>query len=533
VRGAAELPPLIAMADTPAHSIGTRTLRGMFWAYGSFMGVRFASLLTTAILARLLTPKDFGLIALAMTFMTFLDMLQGLGVSEALVVAEAGNLESEAETAFAISTAMGVGLWLLSAALGPVAASVFHQPQLVAIMPALGATFLISSVGSTHYALAMKQIDFRSRTAAELADALFRGVVGVALAFAGAGVWSLIAGYIAGTIAMTVAVWHLVDWRPRFRPTRKPVRRLLGFGGALTGVGIMGAFLNQFDNAVVGRVLGATQLGFYSIANRLPYMFIISLAAATGQVLFPAFATLGGEDMRRGFLTSLRYTTLIALPLTVALITLAEPITLAVFGPHWQPAVAATQVLCLWALMSPVSMVCGNAIKSRGRATLLFMLAIPQAVVLIVGSLLLVHQGIVAVSWVQAAIAIVAQAVTLTITVRMLDVHVKDVLVAVGPPILASAVLAAVLYGIDHALAGPWLIVVVGGAAGSVTYLALIHVLARDTLPRLRNVAFPQSKPAQTQPSGTAALQPPADPAGPSVPVAPGPPAAPWETHEW
>jgi O-antigen/teichoic acid export membrane protein len=486
------------MASTASHSIGTRTLRGMFWAYGSFVGVRLASFITTAVLARLLLPKEFGLIALAMTFMAFLDMLQGLGVGEALVVADEDRLEGEAHSAFALSTAMGVALWLLSAALAPVAAALFHQPQLVAIMPALGLTFVIYGLGSTHYALAMKSIDFRSRTVAEIVDAVVRGVIGVVLALAGLGVWSLVAGYVAGSAAMVMVVWRLVDWQPQWRLRREHVRRLLGFGGALTGVGIMGAFLNQFDNAVVGRVLGPTQLGFYSIANRLPYLLIISLAAATGQVLFPAFAALEGKAMVRGFLTSLRYTAMVAFPLTAVLITLAGPVTLAIFGPRWRGAIAATQVLCLWALMSPISMVCGNAIKSRGRAGLLLMLAIPQAIALIVGSLLVVHQGIVAVSWVQAAIAIVAQIVTLGIVCRMLGVRLVEVLVAVGPPLLAAAATSGVLLAIRGALSNPWLTVIAGGVAGALVYFGLLHLLARDMLPALREMAFPRRGPEST-----------------------------------
>jgi PST family polysaccharide transporter len=480
------------MAKNTSHSIGTRTLRGMLWSYGSFAGVRFASLITTAILARLLAPSQFGLIALAMTFMAFLDMLQGLGVSDALVVATEHQLQGEADTAFVVSVTSGLALWVVAAALGPVAASLFHQPRLVEVMPALGLTFFLYGIAGTHYALAMKQLDFRSRTAAELADAVVRGAVGIALALAGAGVWSLIAGYIAGTSAMTVVVWRMVDWRPRWKLKREHLRRLLGFGGSLTGVGIMGAFLAQFDNGVVGRVLGATQLGFYSIANRLPYLFIISLAAASGQVLFPAFATLDGAEMRRGFLLALRYTGAIALPLTATLIVLAEPLTVAVFGPRWRPAIAATQVMCLWALMSPISMVCGNVLKSRGRAFLLFMLAIPQAAALVIGSILLVHQGIVAVAWVQAGIAIVAQVLTLWISYRIVDLTLRPVLAAIGPPVLASGALAAVLFAIQRQIADAWLAIAIGGVAGGLLYLGLMRVLMPGFFSQLRRMAFPR-----------------------------------------
>jgi PST family polysaccharide transporter len=404
---------------------------------------------------------------------------------------------------------MGLLLWLMSAALGPAAAALFHEPQMVEIMPALGLTFLIYGVGSTHYSLAMRGIDFRSRTVAEVADAIVRGGVGVALALAGAGVWALVVGYVAGAVAMTIVVWKMVEWQPRWRVGREHMRRLLGFGGALTGVGIMGAFLNQFDNAVIGRVLGPTELGLYSIATRLPYLLIISLAAATGQVLFPAFAALDGKAMVRGFLTSLRYTAMVALPLTAVLITLAAPIMLAIFGPKWRGAIAATQVLCLWALMSPISMVCGNAIKSRGRAGLLLMLAVPQAIVLIVGSLVFVHQGIVAVSWVQAAIAIVAQVVTLWIVCRMLGIGPGGVVRSIGPPLLASAVLSGVLLGIRAVLSSPWPTVITGGIVGTVVYLGVLHLLAPDLLPSLLEMALGRRRSSgAVDPSPAAGQQP-------------------------
>ncbi len=481
------------MSDTEPDqraALGPRVLRGMFWSYGSYIGVRGGSLLATAVLARIITPRDFGLVALAGTFMTFLDMLQGLSVGNALVIVEESEVEAHAETAFAVSTGMGILLALITAALGPVAVALFHEPLLYLLMPALGLTFLVYGVGSTHYALATKRMDFRSRTVAELSDAVARGVVGVALALAGAGVWSLVAGYIAGNLAMDLALFRLVRWRPRLRPQRRHLRRLLTFGGTSTLVGIMAAFLAQFDNIVVGRVLGVAALGYYSMATKLPYLFIVSLAVVAGDVLFPAFATLGLEEMRPAFLTSLRYTAMIALPLTATLTVLAGPLTIAAFGSYWQPSVAAAQVLCLWAVVSPISMVCGNALKSRGRPDIVLWIAIPQAAALIIGSLLLVHRGIVAISWLQAAIAIVAAITTMAVVQRMFSLSTSAVLRALWPPLGASTGLAVVLLIINRAIANPWPTVITGGAVGVVVYLGLLHLLARDMLPRLRQLAF-------------------------------------------
>jgi O-antigen/teichoic acid export membrane protein len=478
------------------HGLGTRTIRGMFWSYGSYVGTRGASLLATAVLTRIVSPKDFGLVALAGTFMTFLDMLQGLGVGNALVITKDEDVHSYAETAFAVCASVGLLLALITAALSPAAVALFHQPRLYELMPVLGLTFFFYGLGSTHYSLAMKSMDFRSRTSAEMADALARGVVGVSLALAGAGVWSLVAGYIAGTIAMDLVLWRVVRWRPRLRPQRRHLRALLTFGGASTAVGIMAAFLGEFDNAVVGRVLGVTQLGYYSIATKLPYLFIISLAVVAGDVLFPAFATLERKEMGRAFLTGLGYTAMIALPLTATLVILAEPITLGVFGPYWRPAIPATQVLCVWAVVSPISMVCGNAFKSRGRANIVLLIAIPQAVAIIVGSLLIARQGIVAVSWLQAGIAIAAQIVTIAVAQRMFELRVGAVLRAVRAPVLASAGMAVVLLAVHREISSPWPAIAVGAVVGSVVYGGLLHLLAPELLRRLRSWAFPPSGPS-------------------------------------
>jgi O-antigen/teichoic acid export membrane protein len=184
---------------------------------------------------------------------------------------------------------------------------------------------------------------------------------------------------------------------------------------------------------------------------------------------------------------------MVTLPLTAILVTLAEPITLAVFGPKWGPAVAASQVLCIWALMSPIAMVCGNAFKSRGRADIVLWIAIPQAVAVIVGSLLLVRQGIVAVSWLQAGIAVVAQVVTIAITQRMFSLTTRSVIRAFTPPLVAASGLAVVLVAVHHAISSPWPAVIVGGAVSLPVYLGILHLLAPSLLPHLRSLAFPSA----------------------------------------
>ena len=201
------------MSRAQAHSLGTRTVRGMLWAFGSYAGGRLLVLLTTAILARLLSPADFGLVALALTFTVLLDSLSTFGLGEALVIQEDEGLYDRANTAFVWSVGFGLATSLAVAACSPLIASFFDQPQLIGIVSALERASL-RSLGITHYALSQRSLDFRTRTIAEFSSVVSRGITGIAFALAGFGAWSLVLGYLVGSAVMTLALWKLVPFRP-------------------------------------------------------------------------------------------------------------------------------------------------------------------------------------------------------------------------------------------------------------------------------------------------------------------------------
>jgi lipopolysaccharide exporter len=478
--------------EQPQQSMTRRTARGMAWAYGSYVGGRVLVLVATAILARLLTPKEFGLVALALTFTAFLDMLKDFGVAEALIIVDEKEVAEKAETAWLVMQVGGVLLFVLVSALGPLAASFYDEPQLKAIMPVLGGTFILRSLGAAHYAIAQKSMDFRTRTAAELADVIVRGVAGVALALGGAGAWSLVLGYVAGTAAMTAALWLLVPWRPRFAPRRDHLRELLGFGGALTGVSLAGAVLGNVDRLLIGRVLGTAPLGVYSLASRLPELLIINLSVVAGQVLFPAFAAVDRDALHQAFLSSLRYAAMVALPLAAFMGVLAEPLVLAAFGDQWLEAVDVMQIFTLYALVSPITLVCGTVYKARGRAGLLLKMAILQVLITVPAVAIVVDDGIVAVAICQAAAAGIILFVSLAVAMRMLAVSIPPVLVALWPPVLGGLAVGAVAWLTERVVGGTWPTILVAAPLCAAAYALLMLLFARESVQRLVDAVRPQ-----------------------------------------
>ena len=357
-------------------SVAIRAFRSVLWSYTSLVGVRLLVLVWTAVLAHLLSPRDFGLVALALIFTTVLDAMRDFGVNDALVVATDDEVADQANTAFSFTVLIATGIAALIGALSPLAGDFFHQPRLVGILAVLALNLPLRAAGDTHYALAQRRLDFRSRTFAEVAEVVVRGLVGVSLALAGLGPWSLVVGYLSGTLVWTVSPVEprqLASCAPPGRAHRS--RPSLRFGGGLTVVGIVGTAMSYVDNLFVGRTLGAAALGLYSMGFRLPEMLISDGLTAVALVLFPSFAMLDGPAIRPAVVTSFRYALLVTCPVVAGLVALAHPLVLAILGPKWQDAAVVVQILAVGFLAGPLARTTASAYMATRRVGVMLALA--------------------------------------------------------------------------------------------------------------------------------------------------------------
>ncbi|MBX5441181.1 MAG: lipopolysaccharide biosynthesis protein [Solirubrobacteraceae bacterium] len=470
--------------------LAARTLRSLAWAYGSYVGGRALVLVSTVVLARLLTPADFGVVALALTFMVFLDTVKDLGLGQALIVAPDDELAERAQTAFGWSLTIGAGLSAATIAISPLAAAFFDAPALAAILAVLGLNFLLRSVGATHYALARRALDFRSRTLAELADASVRGVASITLALAGLGAWSLVLGYLLGTSALVATIWSRVAFRPRLRLQRAHLRELLTFGGTLTVVDIGHALAHEIDYLFIARILGVAPLGLYSVGFRLPELLIVNLAVVAGTVLFPAYALLDPDRLREAFLVSLRYTALLVLPVAVGLVLLARPVVLVLFGERWEAAIPVMQVLAAYAVVVTLNVPAGTVYKVTGRPWILIAFTVPYVAVLALALTFLTHLGIVAVAIVMAGLQGLFAAAGLLVSARILELTPGRILGTLAGPAAAATTMAVAIAFVARVVTEPTALLLAGGVAGAAGYALGVWTFAGDAVGRLREMAF-------------------------------------------
>ncbi|UJA19986.1 lipopolysaccharide biosynthesis protein [Thermoleophilia bacterium SCSIO 60948] len=486
-----------------AAGIGGRTLRGMAWAYGSYAGGRLLVLVSTAVLARLLAPEEFGLVALALTFIGLLDLAVDFGLGPALVIAPDEDLDRRADTVFISTVTIGAVLTVVIAAMGPFLADFFSEPELVGIAAALGGNFLLRSLGTTHYALAQRRLDFKGRTIAEFADVIVRATAGIVLALLGFGAWSLVIGYLLGTLALVIAIWVVVEWRPRPRFSGDMLRGMIGFGGAITGLNLTAAVISNVDYMFIGKLLGSAALGLYTLAFRLPELIVLNISNVAGQVLFPAMSAVAPADRGPVFMTTFRYTALITIPVAVGLVLLAEPFVIALFGSQWADSVVVMQILSIYALTIALGTPGGQMLKATGRASILFGLALVRLAVIVGLLIAFADLGIEVVAACQAAVAGAAELVSLLIATRMLDVRAREWLGALVVPVTASVVMAIPVGAAALLIDSPWLALLAGGVAGAAAFVLAVRVMAPQLITYVRErIRRPASGPADPAPPG-------------------------------
>lgn len=426
------------------------TARAAVWAFLATAGTRVVTLLSLAVLARLLAPADFGLLAFALVYITYAETIGDLGTAVALIYWK-DRREDAAQVTFFINVVMGLAWCALTLALAPAIAAFFHHPGAASVVRALALGFIIKFLGNTHDALAQKDLRFRARAIPEVGLAATKAAVAIGLAAAGFGAWSLVWGHLAGLTIWTIGVWMVVPWRPGLRFPRGLAGPMLRYGQGIVGVNMIAAVVHHADLAIVGRMLGPVALGLYQLAYKIPEATITVIIWVVSKVLFPAFSRLReGEELRRAYLQALTYVSLITVPIAAGLAVAAEPLVRVFFGPKWMAAVPLLQWLAVYAGLRSIGTHAGDILKATGRSGMLAAFGVIKAALLVPALIYAARFGVDAVAMTLAIVTGVTVLLNIGIVMRLLHFGVGALGRALQSSVLAGGVLVAVAIALQH-----------------------------------------------------------------------------------
>jgi PST family polysaccharide transporter len=472
------------------------------WAFAGTAASRLLWLAALAILARLLAPQEFGLLAFALVYIVYVETIADLGTGAALIYWPERR-EEAAQVTFVTNALAGLFWCAVTFAAAPWIAEFFHSPAGVPILRALALSFPLKFLGTTHDALCQKEMRFRTRLVPELAMAAGKSLTAVGLALAGFGVWSLVWGQLAGLAAWTATLWLVVPWRPRGLWPSGLARPMLAYGRGIIAVNVLAAVTHHADLVIVGRMLGARALGLYQMAYKVPEMMVIVAVWVVSKVLFPAFsrAHAAGEEVGVLYAAALRWVGLFVVPAALGLALVAEPLVVSLFGERWRDAAPILQALALYAGLRALGAHAGDVLKAMGRPGLLAAIAVAKAALVVPLLLIAARSGAVAVALAMAGVTALTMLFNVAAVCRLTRLRPAALLAALRPSLLAGAGMAAVLVGwrrLAPVGEGP-LSLAIAVAVGAGAYLLLLRLMNPGLLRELRQALSP---PPALAPSG-------------------------------
>ena len=344
----------------------------------SAQAAKFAlTMLSTMILARLLVPRDFGLVGMATVVTSFVRILKDAGLSTATVQKDEIT-HAQVSNLFWINVVVSTALGLIVAALAPVIAWFFREPRLVPITLCLSVTFLISGSTVQHLALLNRQMRFKTIAIIEVGSMTAGFLAGVGMALSNCGYWSLVGSSITIEVVGFLLTWSLSRWRPQWPVRRSGTRSLVGFGANLTLSNLVNCISGNVDTLLLGRFYGAYSVGLYSRAMALLMRPLNQLLGPVTTVIEPMLARLQGEPerYRRTFLQIYNSMALVGFPATALLFALARPVTLVLLGSQWEQASVIFAGFAGGALYAPLASVVGYLFISQGRGRDLLVISV-------------------------------------------------------------------------------------------------------------------------------------------------------------
>jgi len=425
-------------------TLKTRTVRGIGWSATSQIAQLLMQILISAILARLLTPSDFGLIAMVTVFSSFVAIFADLGLTSAIIQKQEISEEALSST-FWISVGLGALLTIALAASAPLIAAFYSEPRLAPIVVFLSTTLFIASFGYVQSSLLIKKMNFKALGIINLCAIGISGPIAIFLAFYGYGVWSLAWNVVLSTSLIAVFTWIYARWAPHFTFGLQHVKGLLGFGANLTGSNFLGYFQRNADNLLIGGFLGSAPLGFYNLAYNLLLFPLNNISNVIGRVMFPALSIIQHDKqmVRESYITANRYVAAVSFPLMIWVLVTAPQLIRVVFGPKWVSAIVLVQILAIASIEQSIGNNAGWIFFSQGRTDMMFKLTIFTTSIIVLSFAVGLRWGVEGVAIAYTIATYFTAYPVSVIAFRLIDMKVKHLLAE-----LWSVMFAALMLGV-------------------------------------------------------------------------------------
>lgn len=466
-----------------SESLKKKTVKGVAWTSLDQvlnMGLGFV---IGVILARLLSPSDYGLLAMIGVFNAIAFAFLDSGFGSALV--RKPNLtEDDTTTAFYFNLVAGVVLFGILWLIAPWVSVFYDKPILTPLVRVEGSLLIVSAFKIVQNTQLSRALNFKAKMIIRVVASICGGITGIIGAYSGLGVWALVAMHIADSLISLVLLWMLSPWRPRGKWSKASFRYLWGYGSKLLASGLLNTIYGNIYPIIIGKFYSAADLGQYTRAKGYAAIPSHSLTGVIQQVTFPVLSQIQDDDARLGnnYRRMLRFMVFIVFPVMIGMAALAHPLVIALVTEKWEQCVPYLQVICFASMWYPVHAINLNLLQVKGRSDLFLRLEIIKKALVTVVIFVCVPFGIMGICCGAVFTSLACLAINTYYTGKLINVGFLRQMMDMTPTLLASLAMGAAVYFAVMPFGNNWVKLAIGIPLGAVLYLAIAKIFSMPEL---------------------------------------------------
>lgn len=471
-------------------SLKGKTIHGVIWSLIDNVSSSGVIFFVGIILARLLTPEEYGVMAMVSIFIAISNSIIDSGFSSALI-RKVKVKPIEYNTVFYFNLLISLLLYICLFFISPFIALFFREPILCEVMRVIGLILIINALSIIPYTIFVREINFKTQTIISLIASVGSGVIGVWMAFSGQGVWSLVGQQLGRQCLNTLFLWFFCHWKPTVSFSMTAFKEMFGFGSKLLLSGLLDTIYKDIYYIVIGRCFSSSILGQYTRAKQFSMVFSTNLTTVVQRVSFPVLSSIQDDSirLREAYRKVIKSTMLVSFTCMLGLAAIAKPLLILLISDKWLPAVYFLQIVCFSNMLYPLHAINLNILKVKGRSDVFLKLEVIKKVLAIFPILVGVYLGIEMMLWGSVIISVISYFLNAYYSASLINYSVYEQLKDIFPSFIVSLGVGFLMWSISLLSISYYLMLIIQLSTGFILAYLIYNWLRLDEFLEIKSIA--------------------------------------------
>lgn len=471
-------------------SLKGKTIHGVIWSLIDNVSSSGVIFFVGIILARLLTPEEYGVMAMVSIFIAISNSIIDSGFSSALI-RKVKVKPIEYNTVFYFNLLISLLLYICLFFISPFIALFFREPILCEVMRVIGLILIINALSIIPYTIFVREINFKTQTIISLIASVGSGVIGVWMAFSGQGVWSLVGQQLGRQCLNTLFLWFFCHWKPTVSFSMTAFKEMFGFGSKLLLSGFLDTIYKDIYYIVIGRCFSSSILGQYTRAKQFSMVFSTNLTTVVQRVSFPVLSSIQDDSirLREAYRKVIKSTMLVSFACMLGLAAIAKPLLILLISDKWLPAVYFLQIVCFSNMLYPLHAINLNILKVKGRSDVFLKLEVIKKVLAIFPILVGVYLGIEMMLWGSVIISVISYFLNAYYSASLINYSVYEQLKDIFPSFIVSLGVGFLMWSISLLSISYYLMLIIQLSTGFILAYLIYNWLRLDEFLEIKSIA--------------------------------------------